>query len=192
MGRERRSSSGEQSAQSVEPDSRKVTRSRSRAAGSVTSPQSAMAPTVTQEEASGSPSTASKRLRLSSAPRRGRRGITGEVTADGGAQVVTSALTATPASTVGVEEVEVVPRSVAPAASDSMEATAFVPNSPIRRPDLVEYDSNGQQLSEPSIWPDPELSKAYEKARQQYFEKIGSYFSPPIPLFTVHRKMLEH
>ncbi|CAN6349792.1 unnamed protein product [Urochloa humidicola] len=162
MGRQRRSSSQEQS---VEPELRTVTRSRSRAAGSVTSTQSETAPTVTQEEESGSPSTASKRLRrVSSAPRRRgrRRGITGEVTADGG-------------------EVEGVPgSSIAPAASDnSMEAPAFVPNSPIRRPYLVEYDSNGQQLSEPSIWTDPELSEAYEKANQQYFQKIGQLLKLP-------------
>ncbi|CAL4902804.1 unnamed protein product [Urochloa decumbens] len=112
---------------------------------------------MAQEEAPGSPSTASKRLRLSSAPRRGHRG---EVTAGGG-------------------EVEVVPRSIAPAASDSMEAPAFVPNSPIRKPYLVEYDSNGQPLPEPSIWPDPELSKAYVKAKQQYSERIGQLSKLP-------------
>jgi len=43
----------------------------------------------------------------------------------------------------------------------------------------VEYDSKGRQLSEPSSWPDPELSKAYLKANQQYLEKLGSFFSPP-------------
>nr|CAB3447583.1 unnamed protein product [Digitaria exilis] len=96
-----------------------MTRSRSGAAGSVTSPESEMAPTVRQEEALPSPSTASKRLRISSGARRGRRGITGKVTAFGGAT-----------STAGLEEVEE-EGSVAPAASDSMEATAFVPNSPI-------------------------------------------------------------
>nr|CAB3447587.1 unnamed protein product [Digitaria exilis] len=171
MGRQRRSSSGDQSAESVEPDSRTVTRSRSRAAGSVTSPQSEMAPTVRQEEALPSPSTASKRPRLSSEPRRGRRGITGEDTADGGA-----------ASTVGLEEVEEEVAGVeeveeevlvAPAASDSMEATAFVPNSPIRRPYLMKYDSNGQQLSETPFSEDLQLDQAYEDARQQYFKKLA-------------------
>lgn len=169
MGRQRRSPAGEQSVQSVEPDSRTVTRSRSTAAaGSVTSRQSEMAPTVTQEE----PSTASKRPRISSAPRRRRRGITG---ADGGARVVT------PASTVGVEEVEVVPpRSVAPAASDPMvAATAFVPNSPVRMPYLVEYDSKGQPLPEPSVSQDPELSRAYLNAYQQYCERIGQLLKLP-------------
>ncbi|CAN6345371.1 unnamed protein product [Urochloa humidicola] len=116
-----------------------------------------MAPTVTQGEASGSPSTASKRRRLSSSSRRGRHGFTGEAIADGGALAA----------------------EVAPAASDSMEGPAFVPNSPIRKPYLVEYDSNGRPLSEPSIWPDPRLTKAYQKAKQQYFDKLGQLLKLP-------------
>ncbi|RCV15209.1 hypothetical protein SETIT_3G039900v2 [Setaria italica] len=72
----------------------------------------------------------------------------------------------------GKEEVEAVTESVA-------AAGAFVPNSPICRPYMVEYDSNGEELSEPSLSPDPVLSEAYEKAEQKYSKKIAQL--PKLP-----------
>lgn len=69
---------------------------------------------------------------------------------------------------------------VAKDSTDSTEKTtvgAFVPNSPIRKPRLVEYDSDGEELSEPSFFPDPVQYAEYKEAEQIYSENIGSYFS---------------
>nr|CAB3482611.1 unnamed protein product [Digitaria exilis] len=165
-----------------------VARSQSRAAGSATLPQSEMAPIVTP---SGSRSTAAQSLR--------RHGMltTDEVAAaySSVAHVVAAAAEAagTTADSIGAQVAiaaaeetaaadSIGAQMVAKDSTDSTEKTtvgAFVPNSPIRKPRLVEYDSDGEELSEPSFFPDPVQYAEYKEAEQIYSENIGELMKLP-------------
>ncbi|CAL5060812.1 unnamed protein product [Urochloa decumbens] len=120
-----------------------VTRFRSWAAGSLTPAPPGVGPTVPREG-----SLRSRALRRRRQP----------------SQVHLSAPAS--ASTAAGEEVE-------PMLEPEETAGSFSPNSPIRVPYLEEYDSNGELCQEPSLFPDPVLIEPYEKAEQEFSDKIA-------------------